>query len=612
MKLRRLSATLIASAALLVVATLVAPSLRQASAQNEKERNTRQAPDARVAPKAGRDEPEWVSAAPVIAPVYIPDINIDIDVPDVNFDMGGDWLDDDEGERIEREDVRETFPLAPGARVELARIDGSIEVDTNEGNTAELVVKSYSRASNPRKLNVAHTPASLTVRGDARRTNDAFSFDDTTYRVMLKLPRRVELTVDGASGNVRVGELEGRVRLSNVSGSVGVAQATGAAEVSRVSGGVMLRLAKLGAGGVRVDQVSGKVSLRFLDEVNADLQTTKIKGKVYVELANVAVQGEMNRSDFRARIGAGGVPLNVSDVTGSVRLTRGRSVAEMLGALKTNERTLSLAETARDLSLYAGNRQVRQALAETLTGEGNGILKMTAAHALAPYVAEPEVRAVFLKSIEGDGNGGVVRMTAVRAIGKQYASDKAVRDLFVRLLPTEENQVVRMNIVGALGRYADEANVERALGLALKGDRSDIVRMRAARALARRVDSGEVYELLLNAARNDPKTLVRAAALGALRGRIKERPELRELFLGYLDDESSILQYKALQGLVELGDPALKARLIERAKDLLNTQARRGRNDRVLLDTLLLLRRLDAGEADRVLERLGSERMKSY
>ncbi|HEV2802672.1 MAG TPA: HEAT repeat domain-containing protein [Pyrinomonadaceae bacterium] len=622
MKLRRLSATLFTTVALLA-ATYVAPSLRQARAQGEKEKNTRKTPDTPVAPKAVSDEPEWVSAIPAIAPVRIPEINIDlshinidpninIELPDVNFDMGGDWL-DDSIERIEREDLRQTFQLSPGARVELSHVNGSIDVDTHEGNTAELVIKSYSRSANPRKLNVAHTASSLTVRGDARRTGDAIGFDDTYYRVVLKLPRRVELAVDGASGNVRVGELEGRVRLSNVSGNVGVAQATGAAEVSHVSGSVTLRLARLGAGGVRVDNVSGKVSLRFLDEVNADLQTTGNKGKVYVELANVAVQGEMNRSDFRARIGTGGVPVNVSEVTGSVRLARGSTVAEMLAALKTQERMLSRTETARDLTLYIGNRQVRQAFVETLSGEGGGMLKMTAVHALAPYVAEPEVRAAFLKSIEGNsGSGSVVRMTAVRAIGKQYASDKTVRDLFVRLLPTEENQVVRLNIVGALSRYADEANVQRVLGQALKGDRSDIVRMRAASALARRVDDAEIYELLLNAARNDKKTLVRASALGALRSRIKERTELRELFLGYLEHESSILQYRALQGLVELNDPALKARLVERAKDLINMQTRRGWNDRMLLDTLLLLRRLDPQEADRVMEQLGSERMKSY
>jgi len=618
MKLRLLGASLITATAIAAAAaTPFAVSGWHARAQ-EKEKSKIKTPEARVAPETIIEQPEWpmpmTMPMPVIAPIAIPDFNIAI--PEMNIDMGGMWFEDDgDLQRTEREELRQTYQLSPGARVELSNINGSIDVDTVEGQTAELRITSYSRDANPRKLNVAQTASSLVVGGEARRAGDNsnMNFDDTSYRVALKLPRRAELTVNGASGSVRVGELEGAVRLTNVSGSVGVAQATGSAEVSRVSGSVTLKMAKLGAGGVRVQTVSGKVSLQFVEDVNADLQTTGIKGKVYVELSNVSVEGEMNRADFRARVGTGGVPINISDVTGSVRLARGRTAAQMLGALKTTERGAARAETARDLTLHVGNRQVRQALVEALLDgdQNNGTMRMTVARALAPYIAEPEVRDAFMKSIETGSGNGMVRMTAVRAVAKQYATDKPVRDMLVRLLAAEENDLVRMNIVGAIGKHTDDANVQRALGHALKNDRSDIVRMRAASALAKRADNGEVYELLLHAARNDKKMIVRANALGGLRARIRERAELRELFTGYLDHESAILQYKALQGLVELGDPALKTRLVEKAKELINVQTRRRWNDQMLLDTLLLLRRLDPHEADRVMEQIGSERMKS-
>jgi hypothetical protein len=623
MKLRLLGASLIVAAA----CASLALTGRHAQAQ-EKEKGRNKTPETRVAPAAREGQPaEWSERTPLpaIAPFNLPGIEIDmsaidLDVPAIDLDMGGTWIeaddDDDNGKRTEREDLRQTYQLSPGARVELSNIDGLIDVETAEGNTAELRITSYSYEANPRKLGVEQSASGLAVRGEARPTGDGggerVRAGGTSYRVALKLPRRVELTVNGARGDVRVGELDGAVRLSNVSGNVGVAQAAGSAEVSQVGGSVTLKLAKLGAGGVRVRNVSGKVSLRFMDDVNADLQTTGIKGKVYVELADVAVQGEMIHADFHARIGAGGAPIHISDVTGSVRLARGRTVAEMLGALKTGERVAARMETARDLTLHVSNRQVRQAFVEAMNGEQNGSVKMTVARALAPYVSEPEVRAAFMKSVEGRNSNEFVRMTAVRAIAKQYAADKAVRATLLRVLASEQNDLVRMNIVGAIGKYADEPDVQRALAEALRNDRSELVRMRAASALARRAGDREVYDLLLNAARNDKKTLVRANALKGLGGRIKEHPELRELFVGYLSHESSILQYEALRGLVELGDPALKMRLVEKAKELIDMQSRRQWNDRILLDTLLMLRRLDPQEAERVLEQLGSERMKSY
>jgi DUF4097 and DUF4098 domain-containing protein YvlB len=625
MKFKLLKASLFIVAA----ATFASFTDGHAGAQ-DKEKAKAKSPEVRRAPEVAGEPREWTLAVPmpVVAPIVmtdivipdivVPEINIpdiNIDLPDMNIDMGSTWFYDD-SERTEREELRQTYQLSPGARVELSNINGSIDIETAEGNSAELRITSYSHSPNPRKLNVEQTASSLSVRGETRRAGDAsgdgMNFDNTSYRIQLKLPRRVSLTVSGVSDSVRVGEIEGAIRLSNVSGSVGVAQAAGSAEVSQVSGSVTLNMSRLGAGGVRVEQVSGKVNLRFMGDVNADLQTRGIKGKVYVELANVAVEGEMNRADFRAKVGTGGTPINISDVTGSVRLSRGRTVTEMLGALKTSERGMTRMETAHDLTLYVSNRQVRQAFVEALNGEQNGTVKMTAARALVPYVAEPEVREAFMKSIETGTGNGVVRMTAVRAISKQYAADKATRDMLLRVLASEQNDLVRMNIVGAIAKHPDDANVQRALMEALKNDRSDIVRMRAASALSKRVEQPEVYELLLNAARNDKKTIVRANALDGLSRRIKERTELRELFIGYLDHESSLLQYKALEGLVELNDPALKTRLVEKAKELIGMQTRRQWNDRMLLNTVLLLRRLDPQEADRVLEQLGSERMKTY
>lgn len=615
MKRKLLSAALSFAVAALVLAF----AGWQAAGAQEKEKAKTRTSGVKVATEIRVEPPEWSLAIPmpVIEPIVIPDINIDlpdinINLPEMNIDTGGYWFDDDEGESTEREELRQTYQLSAGARVELSNINGSIDVETTEGNAAELRITSYSRDPNPRKLSVEQSPSSLAVRGEARQRGDGMNFDRTSYRVWLKLPRRSELTVKGASGNVRVGELDGAIHLSNVSGSVGVAQASGSATVAGVSGSVTLNMSRLGASGVRVEQVSGKVALRFMDDVNADLQTRGIKGKVYVELANVSVEGEMNRADFRAKVGTGGAPIQISDVTGSVRLSRGRTVAQMLGALKAGERSATRTESARDLTLYVSNRQVRQALIEALNGEQNGTVKMTAARALVPYAGEPEVRDAFMKSIETGSGNGVVRMTAVRAIAKQYAADKGVRDALLRVLATEQNDLVRMHIIGAIAKYPDDPNVRRALADALKNDRSDIVRMRAANALSKRAGDAEVYELLLNAARNDKKMVVRANAMSGLTSRIKERAELRELFTGYLDHESSLLQYKALQGLVELGDPALKTRLVAKAKELIGMQTHRQWGDRMLLDTLFLLRRLDAQEAERVMEQLGSERMKSY
>lgn len=608
--------TKIAKLALSFIVIFSALTFRTARAQGE-----RTTPRVEVRPEVKIDLGR-------IAPIAInlPDIHIDlpdiqvppaplppIEIPDFNFNFnfnGEDFWVGDDREQTEREELRQTYQLSAGARVELSNIDGAVTIDTSEGNSAEVIIKSYSYDANPRKLTVEQTSSSLTIRGVERKDGENFS-DGTRHTVHLTIPRRSNLVATNVRDSLRVGELDGTVKLDHVAGRVGIAQASGSAEIANVSGSVSMALARLSGRGVSVSTVSGRVTLRFIEDVNAQLQTSGVKGKVYVELPNVAVEGEMSRTDFRAKVGAGGAPLTISDVTGSVRLAKGQTVAEMLTVLKASERNTARNQTMSDLSLYVSNPQVRRAFVEALNDEQNTVVMLTAARELVPYANETEVRDAYLRLLE-TGKNDAARMTAASAVARRWSDDKGVRDRLLRVLATEKKETIRSTILGALSKHVDDPAVLRAELDALRSDEKEIVRARAARALAPQVGSAEVYDVLLNAARSDQKRIVRAVALDALSSRIRERAELRELFVGYLDDESQSMQYHALKGLVELNDVGLKPRLVEKARQLILTNYRRGWNDGTTLSTLVLLRRIDPQEADRMLEQLGSERVRTF
>ncbi|HLL77701.1 MAG TPA: hypothetical protein VK421_20760, partial [Pyrinomonadaceae bacterium] len=255
---------------------------------------------------------ETVAAAAAVAP--LPPFGVDGQQVIVND--GEVWVGD---EYNQAEETRQTFQLSPGARVELVDVHGPVQIDTGDGSAAELHVRTYSSTKPARKLSVEQAGGGLTIRGASKAERERLdAYGSTRHHVRLTLPRRTNLSMTNVTDSVRVGELDGTVTLTNVAGRVGVAQATGGAELSNVSGSVVMTLSNLGRAGATVRNVPGRVTLRFLGDVNADLQTDGVKGKVYVELPNVAVQGEMTRSDFRARIGNGGAPLRVSDVAGTV------------------------------------------------------------------------------------------------------------------------------------------------------------------------------------------------------------------------------------------------------------------------------------------------------
>ena len=261
----------------------------------------------------------------------------------------------------ERDETRERYQLSPGARVEVSSISGSVDIETGNTDQAEVhIIRTARRRSDLeyRRIIVEHTPTSLVVRGEQDRERRTPRGVEVRQRVMLKLPRQVDLStssvsgsvriggVDGpvkvssvsgsvtmndvggevrvtsVSGSVRIGEANGEVRASSISGSLEVGQAVGHLDVSSVSGSVSATIARLGERGLRVNSISGPVELRFSDDVNADFQANSISGGVYVDVPNVTLQGRLNSANVRARIGGGGSPITISSVSGSVRLSR--------------------------------------------------------------------------------------------------------------------------------------------------------------------------------------------------------------------------------------------------------------------------------------------------
>ncbi len=88
----------------------------------------------------------------------------------------------------EKEEIRRSVELAPGSHVEIRSINGYVDVETSDTNTAEVyVVRSARKRADldARKFIVESTPNSLIIAGESDRgTRKA----DVRVRVSVKLP----------------------------------------------------------------------------------------------------------------------------------------------------------------------------------------------------------------------------------------------------------------------------------------------------------------------------------------------------------------------------------------------------------------------------------------
>ena len=230
--------------------------------------------------------------------------------------------DGDDRDYSERDEINQTYELSPGAHVEVRGINGTVDIETSNGSTAEVHIVRSARSReelNYRKIIVEHSANNLVIRPEKENERGD---RNVRQRVMLRLPRQVDLTVSGVNGKTTVGEIDGPVRLSGINGSVEVGQAVGYSDISGINGRVRINIARLSDRGINVSGVNGGVELRFSEDLNADLEVSGINGSVNTDVANVTVVGKFSRQNFRAKIGAGGTPITVKGVNGAVRLSR--------------------------------------------------------------------------------------------------------------------------------------------------------------------------------------------------------------------------------------------------------------------------------------------------
>ncbi|HZG53645.1 MAG TPA: hypothetical protein VEZ40_16070 [Pyrinomonadaceae bacterium] len=222
--------------------------------------------------------------------------------------------------------INESYELADGAQVDVHGINGPVTIEAVDGNTAEVQVTSTAGSMSDldaHQVIVEHTESSLVVR---RKGGDGGGFwrwlrggGNARHKVLLKLPRRVELAVSGTNGRLSIGEVEGSARIAGVNGRVEMGGVRGFTEVSGVNGGVTLTVVELNEGGLQVSGVNGSVELRLGSGVNAELKLNGINGRMTLEAPNVEVQ-EQKRDKLRARIGKGGSEIKCSGINGGVRL----------------------------------------------------------------------------------------------------------------------------------------------------------------------------------------------------------------------------------------------------------------------------------------------------
>ena len=229
-----------------------------------------------------------------------------------------------------REDIRETYELSPGARVELSGLNGPVKIETSETTKAEVHIErtaSSREAMTNRKVTVEANANSLRIRGEKEGGFFSRFFGNSAgERVTLKLPRQISLNAKGVNGAFSAGEIDGAVEVSGINGKVQVASSNGKTSFKGVNGSIVVGLKKIDVDGVTLKGINGNIELQLASDLNADFDAKGMNGRVISDLPNVSVD-KSKHGKYWARIGSGGIGITAKGINGNIRLTRGPELA---------------------------------------------------------------------------------------------------------------------------------------------------------------------------------------------------------------------------------------------------------------------------------------------
>jgi hypothetical protein len=267
---------------------------------------------------------------------------------------------DSQGEA--RDEVRKSFVLQPGARLEVEGINGKVEIQTSDTKTAEVYLLRTAKNSaslSRREVTIEQTATGLVVRGKETRHVgiwDHLFGANPKEELTIKAPREIALALKGINGQVTTGDIEGAIEAKGINGNVDLGRASESAEIGGINGRVVISLKQLGERGARINGINGGIELRLASGLNADLTARGMNGSVRSEIPDVTVDKEEYGHGYSAHIGSGGAPIALAGINGNVRLTRGEGPEASSSA---TEKKAATEKAAKSDSATKSNQNVQ-------------------------------------------------------------------------------------------------------------------------------------------------------------------------------------------------------------------------------------------------------------
>jgi DUF4097 and DUF4098 domain-containing protein YvlB len=237
------------------------------------------------------------------------------------------------------QDFNRSYRVAAGGTVSVRNVSGDVEVVGHDGD--QIVVNGYKEGRDRDQVEVEDLSGANGV--DIRVKYPRNCNCDASIRFVVQVPRSTRYafnSISSASGNIKVTNVSGDIKVntasgdvlvSNVAGEVNANTASGEMRVREVagtvsansaSGNVEVEIARLeGAESMKFSSASGDVNVRVPSGLDADVSMSTASGQIRTNLPIEVRESKYGAgSKAQGRVGSGSRILRLSTASGNVSL----------------------------------------------------------------------------------------------------------------------------------------------------------------------------------------------------------------------------------------------------------------------------------------------------
>lgn len=234
--------------------------------------------------------------------------------------------------RAEDEWVR-TYTLAEAGRLEIANVNGAIEVAGAPGSEVEVHVYREARAGDDeaarqalQTLEIVEESAADAVSVTVRRVEGERGRgrrERVTARIHVRVPAGITSAFRTQSGPIRLEYVSGTMTAAVTNGSISGSGIAGGVQASVANGSIALDMLSVTAP-TELTVVNGSIQLELPDDIRADLEASALNGRISVDEAFALEADRSGDAGPQRRVAGslngGGPPITLQATNGAVRI----------------------------------------------------------------------------------------------------------------------------------------------------------------------------------------------------------------------------------------------------------------------------------------------------